>query len=396
MMPPTTDHGVGRAAMQVLVLDDDPAIGRLVARIAAPLGFEVATATCSSKFRSLYDAELPDLIVLDLRIGNSDGVEELRFLSNKGYPNALVVMSGFDHRVLSTTEILGNCLGLKVVSTLTKPFLPPALTHVLDLVKAQAKSQVAEELLAAISKNQLVLEYQPIVLRRDGAVRRVEALIRWNHPKSGRWIPQQFMLAAEATPKVLDAVTDWTLATAIQQYENLRNLDCATPIAVNVSGRSLFGVDFPDRLSDRLRNAQIPTGHFCLEITESAVGRDPVRVMEILSRLRLKGVELAIDDFGTGNWSLTRFRQLPFSIMKIAGNFVRSMKSSPEALKTVESSIRLANTWGLETIAEDVDTEELANGLAALGISGIQGDLIAAPLPADQIGDWLKHRYMKR
>jgi len=203
-------------------------------------------------------------------------------------------------------------------------------------------------------------------------------------------LPDRFMPSAERTPKVLDAVTDWVVTTAIEQYKELRHSALVTPMSVNVSGKSLNAIDFPDRLSARLGEAQIPSGHFCLEITESAVARDPVRTMEILSRLRLKGIDLAIDDFGTGHWSLTRFRQLPFSIIKIAHSFIRDMKKSGDAMKTIEAYLELAKEWEIETIAEGVDTEEAAARLIASGVAALQGPLISAPMPARQVAVWLR------
>lgn len=376
--------------MLLLTLDDDAAIGRLINRIAATAGYQTAAATSSAEFRALYRKELPDLILLDLHIGDTDGVEELRFLSNKAYPNALILASGYDRRVLATAEALAQELGLKVIATLPKPFHPPALKHFLEQVKDGIEVSAADELLEAIAKNQLLLEYQPIVTRREGAVRSFEALIRWDHPKSGRLAPIQFIPTAEGQPRVMHAMTEWVIDTAIKQYIRLRDNGLTTPIAVNISGSSLHDTDFPDRLHRRLREARLPPRHFCLEITDGAVSRDAVRPMEILSRLRLKGVDLAIDDFGTGHWSLARFRQLPFSIIKIADSFVREMGHSAEALKTVEACLELAQDWNIETIAEGVETEAEAAQLVTLGVNAMQGHLIAPALPADQLVAWLR------
>src|SRR5260370_1211478 len=98
----------------------------------------------------------------------------------------------------------------------------------------------------------------------------------------------------------------------------------------NISGKNLHDLKFPDRVHDRLNQAGIPANHFCLEVTESAARPDPTRTMDILSRLRLKGIELAIDDFGTGYSSLEQLRQLPFPALKIDRPFVADVTTSSE------------------------------------------------------------------
>ena len=107
--------------MRALVLDDDPAIGRLIRTIAAPVGFATELTTREPEFRAGYEVSIPDLILLDLQIGETDGIEQLRFLSEKGYRNPLILMSGFDDRVLATTEGLARSLGLAPVAALSKP-----------------------------------------------------------------------------------------------------------------------------------------------------------------------------------------------------------------------------------------------------------------------------------
>jgi DNA-binding NtrC family response regulator len=121
--------------MRALVLDDDPAIGRLVRTIADPVGFVTELTTNALQFRSSYKTDLPDVVLLDLQIGETDGVEQLRFLSGEGYRNPLVLMSGFDDRVLATTEHLARSMGLRAVAALSKPLRAADLTRVLDQIK---------------------------------------------------------------------------------------------------------------------------------------------------------------------------------------------------------------------------------------------------------------------
>src|SRR5258708_30457637 len=124
----------------------------------------------------------------------------------------------------------------------------------------------------------------------------------------------------------------------------LGELGVTVPITVNVSTQNLHDLTFPDRLARRLAAAGMPPAHLFLEITETAASRDTDRMMDILTRVRLKGIELAIDDFGTGYSSLKALRQLPFSVIKIDRSFVEDMSLSPDSRAIVNSIIYLACT----------------------------------------------------
>ena len=384
------------ARLRALVLDDDAAIGRLIRTIADPVGFATLVTTDGPSFRSQYEMGVPDVILLDLQIGDTDGVEQLRFLGDKGYRNPLILMSGFDVRVLATTEHLARSFDLVPIAALHKPIRADHLRQILEHVRAMTEPLSEDGLLAAVRNDQLVLEYQPIVSRERTQLRWLEALLRWEHPHQGRLPPDRFIPIAERSVEVIDAVTDWVVGTAARQYRQLRELGFVAPMAVNISGKNLHDIDFPDRMQDRLRAAEVPARHFCLELTETAASIDSAQTMDILSRLRLKGLELALDDFGTGYSSLKQLRQLPFSALKIDRSFVADVATSRDSLAIVKSTIDLALNMELESVAEGVETEEAAVCLSTLGVDAAQGYLIARPLPPDQLPAWLSHRSLGR
>ena len=378
--------------MRALVLDDDPAFGRLVRTIADPVGFVTELTTDAAQFRSRYETDTPDVIVLDLQIGQTDGVEELRFLSNQGYRNSLVLMSGFDNRVLATTEHLARSMGLRPVAALSKPVRADDLSRVLQQIKATLEPASEDQIMEAVRNDELVLEYQPIVSRDRSKIRWLEALVRWDHPQHGRLAPDRFIPIAERSVRAIDALTDWVVAAAARQHRQLRDVGLVAPIAVNVSGKNLNDVNLVDRICDRLEEASVPAGQFGVELTETAAALDPAKTMEILTRLRLKGVHLALDDFGTGYSSLKQLRQLPFSALKVDRSFVVDLTTSRDSLAIVRSTIDLARNMELESVAEGVETEEAAACLAALGVDALQGYLIARPLPSGQLAAWLSTR----
>lgn len=382
--------------MRALVLDDDPAIGRLVRAIADPVGFHTELTTDACEFRSSYKTGMPDVVVLDLQIGATDGVEQLRFLSREGYRNPLVLMSGFDDRVLATTEHLARSMGLRAVAALSKPLRAADLARVLEEIKLALEPVSENQVLDAVRNNELLLEYQPIVSRDRTTVRWLEALARWDHPRHGRLAPDRFVPIAERSVSIMDAFTDWVVGAAARQHRQLRVIGLGAPIAVNVSGKNLNDITFPDRLYQILQEEGVPAGEFCVELTETAAALDPAKTMDILARLRLKGIHVALDDFGTGYSSLKQLRQLPFSALKIDRSFIVDLATSRDSMVIVKSIIDLARNLELETVAEGVETEEVATRLAALGADGLQGYLIARPLPPSQLAGWLHARSAAR
>src|ERR1700677_1185568 len=131
-------------ATRALVLDDDAASGMLIARIARAAGFDCIATTGAAEFAQCYEQLVPAAIVLDLDLGDTDGVEQLRFLRNKGYANALVLVSGFDARVLATTAALARGFGLEVADAMTKPIRAAALKAVLERILGERAPVTAE------------------------------------------------------------------------------------------------------------------------------------------------------------------------------------------------------------------------------------------------------------
>jgi EAL domain-containing protein (putative c-di-GMP-specific phosphodiesterase class I) len=375
--------------MRVLVFDDDAAIGRLVARIAAMLGMEAVAVTDAETFAQRLEADPPQVIVLDLQLGDTDGVEQLRLLAARQYTGALVLMSGFDARVLASARAVGQSLGLKVESVLEKPLRVADVEQAFERLRSAAQPLSAERLREAIANDELSLDFQPVVTRNPRALKKLEGLVRWNHPVAGRIPPGAFVPVAEGDRATIDALTDWVMSAAVKAYQVLAEFGISVPLAVNISTQNLHDLTLPDRLERCLRAGGMPARHLCLEITESAAFEDVARTMDILSRLRLKGMALSIDDFGTGYSSLKMLRQMPFSEIKIDRSFVTDVTTSRDSRAIVKSIIDLAANMEMGCVAEGVETEQTADLLEQLGVCNLQGYLIARPMPAAAVPAWL-------
>ena len=372
--------------MRVLVFDDDPAIGRLVCRVACMAGLDAVCVSDAPSFHQQLEEQPPQLVLLDLQLGNTDGIEQLRFLAEQNYRGSLILMSGFDPRVLDTAGSLARSLNLSLEGVLEKPIRLAELEALLQQLRSRQPS--IEGLIAAIAQDELTLEFQPVVTRSPRTLRKLEALVRWNHPELGRLPPAAFLAMAETVPAAIDALTEWVFQHAIRSWRWLAACGIQIPIAVNVSSRNLHDLSLPDRLEARLRDAAMPPGMLCLEITESAAFSDTKTTMDVLTRLRLKGMELALDDFGTGYASLKLLRQMPFSAIKIDQSFVSDMLTSRDSGVIVKCITDLAANLEMESIAEGVETEPAAAKLEQMGVTALQGYLIAAAMPAEALPGW--------
>ena len=238
----------------------------------------------------------------------------------------------------------------------------------------------------ALINNRLHMVYQPKVALADGSLQRVEALVRWEDPVFGAVAPSRFVPLAERHG-LIDPLTQWGLRTTLRQWLKWCEQGRDTHIAFNISALSLQHLDFPDLVERMCRALEVPTDRLVLELTEGAT-QPLIKLMDALTRFRIKGIGLAIDDFGTGFSSMMQLRQLPFTEVKIDRFFIEDMTTSNDSLLIVKSTIDLAHGLGMTAPAEGIETEEQARLLRELGCDVGQGYWIAQPLEPDALDAW--------
>jgi len=247
------------------------------------------------------------------------------------------------------------------------------------------------ELRRAIDRGQLTLHYQPKADLRTGAIQGVEALVRWQHPERGMIPPDEFIPPAQKTG-VIGPLTMFVLDEALRQCRTWALQGMELCVAVNLSTRNLLDVHLPDTVRELLTRWEVPARLLELEITESTILADPVRAMQILSRLHEMGIQLAIDDFGTGYSSLAYLKRLPVDELKIDKSFILGMEESENDAVIVRSTIDLGRNLGLRVVAEGVESAKAWNRLASIGCDVAQGYYLSRPAPADQLTEWLIER----
>ena len=240
----------------------------------------------------------------------------------------------------------------------------------------------------ALLNNRLHMAYQPKISLVDGTLKRVEALVRWDHPERGAISPSQFVPLAERHG-LIDQLTQWGLRTALRQWRAWRAQGIDTTLAFNISALSLDQLDFPDLVERIAKALEVPPEALVLELTEGAT-QPLVKLMDTLTRFRIKGIGLAIDDFGVGYSTLMQLRQLPFTELKIDRFFVEDSATARDSMLIVRSIIELAHGLDLTVTAEGVETTAQLRLLRRLGCDVAQGFLIARPLAPDALGPWLE------
>jgi EAL domain-containing protein (putative c-di-GMP-specific phosphodiesterase class I) len=238
----------------------------------------------------------------------------------------------------------------------------------------------------ALEEQRLRMVYQPKISLADGGLSRVEALVRWDDPELGPVEPSRFVPLAE-NHGLIDDLTHWGLRTILRQWLDWRNAGLDTCIAFNISALSLQHLDFPDLVERMCRVLEVPTDRLVLELTEGAT-QPLVKLMDTLTRFRIKGIGLAIDDFGTGYSSLMQLRQLPFTEVKIDQAFVADIAHSRDCQLIVKAITELAHGLDLSVTAEGVETVEQLRLIHDLGCDLAQGYFISPPLEPDQLKAW--------
>lgn len=261
----------------------------------------------------------------------------------------------------------------------------------------QAKSDrtlmLENALRRALERGQLSLHYQPQIALDSGQIVGAEALLRWQHPELGEVLPAEFIPVAESTGLILP-IGEWVLRTAVQQLKTWQ-LDGLPPftLAVNLSSVQFRHADLPELVAAILQEAQVPAPWLELELTEGVAMNDPLGAIAIMNQLHERGVRMSIDDFGTGYSSLSYLKKFQVYKLKIDRSFVRDITDDPDDRAIVGAIISLANSLGMKTIAEGVETAGQLAFLRANACTEVQGCFFSAPLPPAQfLAFWQNHQ----
>ncbi len=241
----------------------------------------------------------------------------------------------------------------------------------------------------ALAREEFFLEYQPIVDLGTRSLLGVEALVRWRHPELGVLMPARFIQVLEECGHI-DKLGRWVLRRACQDLCSWRGAIAGGKelrLAVNVSGRHLQHADLAGDVTQALQESGFEPGHLIIELTEGTIMYNTGSNVERFHRLKECGIRLAIDDFGTGYSSLSYLHQFPIDILKIDQSFVSGLTNSDSGPELASAVITLAETLGLDTVAEGIELESQVATLLKLGCVAGQGFLFSKACSLEQISN---------
>ena len=381
----------------VYLLDDEPDLLELFADVVEYAGLEARCFTQAKVLlKEVTEFETGSILVLDLHMPEMDGIEVMRRLALMNSPPALILVSGLDTGVLHSAEQLGEAHNLEIIASLSKPvpigeFRELLENHAKNVEntpispkKIESSAITVSELQCAIRKGQLILHYQPQYEIATNKLVGVEALVRWQHPEYGLVPPDHFIPLAEESG-LIGELTHWAIEQVVYQEKSWQAEGLYTAVSVNISAADITSLTLPEQLATLLAAQELAPDRITLEVTESALMGELITSLDILTRMRLKGIRLSIDDFGTGYSSLSQLHRLPFTELKIDQSFVSNMTEDKEAKAIVRTCIILGHELNMTIVAEGVETEDQLNLLRQMGCDIAQGYLLSRPVTADKI-----------
>jgi EAL domain-containing protein (putative c-di-GMP-specific phosphodiesterase class I) len=385
----TGNSGAIMSVNRLLILDDEPATGAFISRIASGMGYEILAVSTAAEFLEQVHAWAPTHIMLDLGMPGVDELSLLSHLAAEKCPSNIILMNNADHTTVEAARRVALDRGLKLAGALTKPMRVADLSAALDAVRHEGVWLSVAGLSTAMERAEFHLHYQPKLDLTSGKIMSFEALMRWQHPTRGVVPPASFIPFAESST-FIDRLTNWLTEEASRQLRAWDGSGHVMDVAINLSSRNLHDARLADVLEEHCRSNGIAPERITLELTETAAMHDAVQMIDVLARLRLKGFKLSIDDFGTGYSSLAQLHRLPFSEIKIDRSFVADCVTSGESRSIVKLVIDLAHALGMKAVGEGVETTEVIDVLRELGCDQAQGYHVARPMAGEAVLPFLQ------
>ena len=375
--------------VRAYVLDDDPGMLKLVCRALVQKGIVSQPFSDSAGLFTALAEQPCDLLVLDLALGRSDGIEVIRQLESIDYRGKVLLISGRDAATLAEASKIGGAHGLAMLEPLTKPFLIADLIarlsgDVAPLLKAVAPTMSTVspslDLLRAFADGWMTLWYQPKFAIATGRLSGAEALIRMNEPTLGTILPGAFLPPAGSP--LHRPLSEFVLSRVIADWRTFASRGLPLKLAINMPVSMIVRPDFVANVRGQLPTEPGFPG-LIVEVTEDEIVEDQALITEVATQLGLYNVRLSIDDVGTAHSGLSRFLDLPFVEAKIDRRFVSGCATDVAKRTLCSMIISLAHRFNAVACAEGVENAADLAALAELGCDTAQGFYLAKPMPVD-------------
>ncbi len=390
--------------VSLLLLEDQTTQREILAAKFRKLGIGnvVAHADGRSALSHLrQEVTLFDIIVVDLILDDMDGLQFLHLAEQQCEEMpAIIVISAVDDLLLATIRLTAKERGYNLLGAYSKPVSVADLNHALKGYFKQQNEAInvsvmefseqlpAGEVSAALTNGDLRAYFQPIVSTSNlKEVVAVEALARWHHPVYGEVFPRGFLPMLEHSG-LLSEFSRLITRQSIEQLRRFRDNGLDISVSINITVLELADFDWTEKLTNLVNEYRVPAEKVTLEITEAMALSKDGDIAETLARLRLKGFGLSIDDFGVGYTSLSNFRRVAFTELKIDRCLTEDLSEDMGHQKIVASIIRLGHDLGLKVVAEAIEDEAGVKLLSELGCDRIQGLAYSPAMSPEEITNW--------
>lgn len=377
-------------APTLLVADDEAEIADIVKAVGEGLGFAVTCVLEGLEVMVLVDRIKPDVIVLDLRMPGADGVEIIRELGNRKCQAKIVLMSGMDQRTLSSVQALGRKHDLDIGSTLTKPMSIDAIEDALRPYASGGKPAPGLAQADPVTRFNygLIVYYEPeLVLLPVANVNdlRIRVVPQWRLD-DGQFIAERELRDWASQNHVFKGIVKMLLASSLETLRVWGNQDFTPQLILRLNSELFFNLDTPDVLAEMVDSYSVPRELITIEVEETAVTREKDSIVDVMSRLRIKGFKISICIQSDGEEILPILDSLPVDGIVINMDY---LSRKPGFLHDMESEFlyssmtSMINHKGIGVCASNVNSADVREFLDRCEFNSVRGTQIQEPITAD-------------
>ena len=375
-----------------LVASGDDEFRTELVKEAINLDFSVRAVRSAEELPDFLQGRHFDWLFLDVDLGREQCLKIIDTLGVGRCPRTVLVGSN-DAADLEIIRRSAIRTGLDVVRVIAKPSFFATVSMTLSALGAQEKrvpnADVVARGLVEIPRDEIEVQYQPIVSMPGRMVSRIEALVRWRHPELGLIGPDQFIGLAEQSGAIVPLTWE-VLTRAADQQVAWKKKGLPLSVSVNMSALVLSSLETAEEVLALLDARGMDPRFLILEITETERARYPAVARSLLTRLRAAGVGISMDDYGVGYSDLGRLQYYPFTDLKMDRGLVARLPNDEEGRDIASMLVSIAAREGMSLTGEGIETQEQWDVLAEIGCDFAQGYLIARPMPADRVAGWIE------
>ncbi len=391
----TTDY----STLRILIVDDQAHVRTYVRGILGGMGIEHITEANDGR-AALAALRQPDrvfdLALVDLKMADLDGVETIREMARVHARCAVAILSVEDEHVIDAAGVLAKMQGLRFLGAIQKPLTSEKLEPLLLRVVGDAVPATPElpgiapvEIREAFERHEMFFNYDPQINIRSGECESAQALIRWAHPQRGVLGLEAFQAFVDRAPEHAKRLASLVLGEAVTACGAWQQGGHAVGVSIPLSPRVFDHVTFTEEIEAIASHHRVVPAAITFELSAHHLPGRQVALIDIATRLRLKGFRLAISEFGSGHTTMDLLQDVPFSELKLDRLIVDGCVTDKKKRAVVEASLALSARLRLRSVAVGVANRDEWNLLADLGCEAAQGPFLARPASADDFEVWI-------